>query len=100
MEGKESMKKIISSLASVLLIFVASFSLTSVAKSAEYFSIGTGGPTGVYFQVGNAICKMVAKIQSAEHGRKKGTDKALRCSARSEERRVGKECRSRWSPYH
>src|SRR2546430_16127246 len=23
-----------------------------------------------------------------------------RCSARSEERRVGKECRSRWSPYH
>jgi len=82
MEGKESMK-IISSLASALLIFVASFSLTSVAKSAEYFSIGTGGPTGVYFQVGNAVCKMVAKIQSAEHGRKKGTDKALRCSAPS-----------------
>ena len=77
------MKKIISSLASFLLIFVASFSLTSVAKSAEYFSIGTGGPTGVYFQVGNAICKMVAKIQSADHGRKKGTDKALRCSAPS-----------------
>jgi len=23
-----------------------------------------------------------------------------RCSSRSEERRVGKECRSRWSPYH
>ena len=22
------------------------------------------------------------------------------CRARSEERRVGKECRSRWSPYH
>ena len=22
------------------------------------------------------------------------------CSQRSEERRVGKECRSRWSPYH
>src|SRR3712207_9083077 len=25
---------------------------------------------------------------------------ALRARARSEERRVGKECRSRWSPYH
>src|SRR5260370_6655850 len=25
---------------------------------------------------------------------------ALHVSARSEERRVGKECRSRWSPYH
>ena len=22
------------------------------------------------------------------------------CEKRSEERRVGKECRSRWSPYH
>ena len=26
--------------------------------------------------------------------------KEARCSHRSEERRVGKECRSRWSPYH
>ena len=77
------MKKIITSLSSALLIFVASFSITNVAKSAEYFSIGTGGPTGVYFQVGNAICKMVAKIQSKDHGRKKGTDKAYRCSAPS-----------------
>src|SRR3989449_7547617 len=25
---------------------------------------------------------------------------ALHCTVRSEERRVGKECRSRWSPYH
>src|SRR3989475_3638622 len=25
---------------------------------------------------------------------------ALACLNRSEERRVGKECRSRWSPYH
>ena len=25
---------------------------------------------------------------------------ALMASGRSEERRVGKECRSRWSPYH
>ena len=27
-------------------------------------------------------------------------DDENRLSARSEERRVGKECRSRWSPYH
>ena len=26
--------------------------------------------------------------------------KSYNVSARSEERRVGKECRSRWSPYH
>ena len=27
-------------------------------------------------------------------------DTCMECGARSEERRVGKECRSRWSPYH
>ena len=27
-------------------------------------------------------------------------DKLMVAAARSEERRVGKECRSRWSPYH
>ena len=26
--------------------------------------------------------------------------KSIRTLCRSEERRVGKECRSRWSPYH
>ena len=77
------MNKVITSLSSALLIFIATLSVTSAAKSATYFSIGTGGPTGVYFQVGNAICKMVAKIQSKEHGRKKGNAEALRCSAPS-----------------
>src|SRR5258707_11034065 len=28
------------------------------------------------------------------------SDEALGVNTRSEERRVGKECRSRWSPYH
>ena len=28
------------------------------------------------------------------------TDKTTEVAQRSEERRVGKECRSRWSPYH
>src|SRR3712207_7301731 len=36
-------------------------------------------------------------------GESEGLDVSLRelsADARSEERRVGKECRSRWSPYH
>ena len=33
---------------------------------------------------------MGAQAESLEQG----------CAARSEERRVGTECRSRWSPYH
>jgi len=78
------MRKIISSLSSALLIFVATLSFTGVAKSAEFFTIGTGGPTGVYFQTGNAICKMLHKSAiSKEHGRKKGSAKAYRCTAPS-----------------
>ena len=77
------MKKIISTISAALVMFAVSSPITTIAKSAEFFSIRTGGPTGVYFQVGNAVCKMVAKIQSADHGRKKGTDKAYRCSAPS-----------------
>src|SRR3712207_9473981 len=33
-------------------------------------------------------------------GRPAGVDPVGRHHLRSEERRVGKECRSRWSPYH
>ena len=79
------MKKIITTLSSSLLIFVATLSFTTVAKSAEFFTIGTGGPTGVYFQTGNAICKMLHKYAtSSEHGRSKSvTDKQYRCTAPS-----------------
>ena len=36
--------------------------------------------------------------RSASHSTKKG--RVQHGQGRSEERRVGKECRSRWSPYH
>ena len=49
--------KIISLISAVLVMIAFSSPLTSIAKSAEFFTIGTGGPTGVYFQTGNAICK-------------------------------------------
>ena len=77
------MKKLFASFTSALAIFAFSLPLSTTVKPAEFFTIGTGGATGVYFQVGNAICKMVAKLQSADHGRKKGKDKAYRCSAPS-----------------
>ena len=34
------------------------------------------------------------------HGARNVSDLARQALQRSEERRVGKECRSRWSPYH
>ena len=75
------MKKLISSVVGAFSIFALSLSLTTTAKSAEFFTIGTGGPTGVYFQTGNAICKMLHKSAiSKEHGRKKGGDKAYQVS--------------------
>ena len=58
---------------SLISAFLVMFVFASpIAKSAEFFTIGTGGPTGVYFQTGNAICKMLHKSAiSADHGRKK-----------------------------
>ena len=41
---------------------------------------------------------MSAEVQESS-GKKRGKGKQKKMT-RSEERRVGKECRSRWSPYH
>ena len=77
------MKKLISSVVGALSIVALSLPFSVTAKSAEFMTIGTGGATGVYFQVGSAICKMVAKIQSSDHGRKDGAKTAYRCAAPS-----------------
>ena len=51
-------------------------------------------------------CEYCIKSHSAAAKKKGATDEMLKEMfavvglARSEERRVGKECRSRWSPYH
>lgn len=47
----------------------------------QYIAIGTGGPTGVYFVVGNSVCRMVHK--EAAEGRGSGRKHGLRCSAPS-----------------
>jgi uncharacterized protein len=51
------------------------------ANATEFMSIGTGGPTGVYFQVGNAVCQMVHR--NAGEGRSDGMQHGYRCSAPS-----------------
>jgi Glutamyl- and glutaminyl-tRNA synthetases len=62
-------------------------------------------PTG-YLHIGGARTALFNWLYARRHGgtfvlRIEDTD-AERSSweMRSEERRVGKECRSRWSPYH
>jgi len=39
-------------------------------------------------------------VSTIGNGPNNGADAPLGTHYRSEERRVGKECRSRWSPYH
>ncbi|MGD1870523.1 MAG: TAXI family TRAP transporter solute-binding subunit [Neomegalonema sp.] len=50
------------------------FGATAVSAEQQFFSIGTGGVTGVYYPTGGAICRLVNKDRK-EHG--------LRCSAES-----------------
>src|SRR3989475_12782642 len=47
-----------------------------------------------------AQLREIAEADSADRRREIRQTADLRIDARSEERRVGKECRSRWSPYH
>ena len=51
------------------------------AQPKNFISIGTGGPTGVYFVVGNSVCRMVHK--EAAEGRRLGRKHGIRCSAPS-----------------
>lgn len=53
----------------------------ALAQDTQFISIGTGGPTGVYFVVGNSVCRMVHK--EAAEGRKDGRKHGIRCAAPS-----------------
>ena len=75
------MKKIIITFASFLMIAFSFMGFSSSIIAAEFISIGTGGPTGVYFVVGNSVCRMVHK--EAAEGRKSGRKHGLRCAAPS-----------------
>ncbi len=54
---------------------------TLPASAQQFISIGTGGPTGVYFVVGNSVCRMVHK--EAAEGRSSGRQHGIRCAAPS-----------------
>ena len=50
--------------------------------------------------IGQAAEFDYAGTQACRSLKEEGMEVVLLNSNRSEERRVGKECRSRWSPYH
>src|SRR2546422_571921 len=59
-----------------------------------------------HLHVGSQLCQLLGQLPTAEpwHDdiREQQVDRTVMLGgeSRSEERRVGKECRSRWSPYH
>ena len=64
-------------------------------------------PGDIIYAVNNRRVRTAAEFQRALRGTERGStvsllrgDFNLTITIRSEERRVGKECRSRWSPYH
>ncbi|MGA8258863.1 MAG: TAXI family TRAP transporter solute-binding subunit [Arenicellales bacterium] len=78
------MRKLLKALTlAALATFAAGLTLPGQAAEQQhtFISIGTGGPTGVYFQVGQAICQMVHAM--AGEGRKEGMEHDIRCSAPS-----------------
>src|SRR2546427_2147709 len=66
----------------------ALFAIGTVAKGVK---TAVGTPTGTF--CGPASVPHQLQVRSTRPSPARGT-------TRSEERRVGKECRSRWSPYH
>src|SRR5258707_10387397 len=68
------------SLAAGLVVLFAAVTATREERAREYAIMRAVG----------AQARLLAQVQRAE----------LAGVGRSEERRVGKECRSRWSPYH
>src|SRR5215468_9821569 len=56
----------------------------------------TGVPTCA-LPISTATCPPTPSAASCWRA---GSGRTIRSASRSEERRVGKECRSRWSPYH
>ena len=73
-----------------------------------FFSLGLGGAetrtVGLYENIDRTGVQFDFLIHQKNLERKNlyysDTVKSLGRTTRSEERRVGKECRSRWSPYH
>ncbi len=70
-----------SALALALAATVALSPFDGSAQERRFIAIGTGGPTGVYFATGNAICRLIHK--EAAEGRKTGRKHGIRCSAPS-----------------
>src|SRR2546430_3601139 len=66
----------------------------------EPIPVATPLPPRNFSQTGNMCPSKTNSTAVTVHIANSDDNEACRIGRRSEERRVGKECRSRWSPYH
>ena len=76
------------------IIFTITLSFATVASAQTWVSFDVPASTTTFATGINADAVVGRYVDSA------GTTHGFLLKDRSEERRVGKECRSRWSPYH
>src|SRR5256886_8090484 len=69
-------------------------------RPVEALSLGRGGIVAVAKATGISDRTIRNGIRELREGDVPPEGRQRRIGGRSEERRVGKECRSRWSPYH
>src|SRR3989475_5663026 len=69
-------------------------SITDLAEKFHMTLTGMKKHVGVLEQAGLVTTKKIGRVRTCHLGPRRLEEE------RSEERRVGKECRSRWSPYH
>ena len=89
-------------LAMILLLVLASLpwavrAQNVAVKTNGLYWLATTPNAGVEFALSR---KVTLDLSAAYNPWTFKDDKKMRFWLRSEERRVGKECRSRWSPYH
>src|SRR5256884_77060 len=72
-------------------LFVAVNLLGGLARLSWISARSTPVASGEWRQTVRGICAQLGIVRRVQ---------VFECDNRSEERRVGKECRSRWSPYH
>ena len=71
--------------------------LEKAVYSKSFTANASGTNTGIPSALEGALTRQLVKLSDLEEQIQKIT---AGYEERSEERRVGKECRSRWSPYH
>ena len=91
------MKKRICIIATLLVVAATAFAIVSCKKDSN--RIGQDNPSkDLVSQSPENMDEYLISFKKKLLSTQKGEKTISLC--RSEERRVGKECRSRWSPYH